>query len=53
MGTKFGPNPKSRNFDDSGPSPARFKEDFSPSATLPRNVKKPEALVPPEEDLDF
>ena len=39
MGTQFGQNPKSHDFHDFWSSPARFKEDFSRSATLPRNVQ--------------
>ena len=35
----FGPDAKSHDFHDFRSSPARFKEDFSLSATLPRNVK--------------
>ena len=39
VGTHFGQNPKSHDFHDFRGSPARFKEDFSLSATVPRNVK--------------
>ena len=39
MGSHFGQNPKSNDFHDFRGSPARFKEDFLPRATLPRNVK--------------
>ena len=36
----FGPDAKSHDFRDFWSSPARFKEDFSLSATLPRNVQR-------------
>ena len=39
MGTHLGPDAKSHDFHDFGSSPARFKEDFPLSATLPRNVQ--------------
>ena len=39
VGPHFGQNPKSHDFHDFPASPARFKPDFSLSATLPRNVQ--------------
>ena len=39
MGPYFGPDPESHHFHDFWDSKARFKEDFSLIATLPRNVK--------------